>query len=108
MGEPFAVVVDMKAVLDRSRTGAEASRALESAWSKLSSQRDGSERLETLRTQLRAALTQRAESAIRELATARGAKLVVERGAVLFAVPELDLTAGVIAAVDAQGPLPLP
>ncbi|MHB8877113.1 MAG: OmpH family outer membrane protein [Myxococcaceae bacterium] len=127
------LVIDLTALLDKSKVGAESAKHLEATWTesqvrhqKLKEQAKGAtgpalkavqqqvsdferESLHTLeqkRASLRDKLIERARPVVRELATAAGAKLVLEKSAVAYlADDKLDITAQVIAKVDAQGPL---
>lgn len=127
------LVIDSTALLDKSKVGAEAAKHLEQTWTesqarhqKLKEQAKGAtgpalkavqqqvadfEResltaLEHKRASLREKLIERARPLLKELAAAAGAKMVLERSAVAFlADDKLDITAQVIAKVDALGPL---
>lgn len=95
------LVVDMKAVLDRCRAGKDGAARLAAEWERFKGLPDGAARLEELREQLRAPLIARAGEVVRKLAAERKASAVFERGAVLLCPPENDVTAAVIAALDA-------
>ena len=127
------LVLDTTALLDKSKVGAEAAKHLEQTWTesqtrhlKMKEQAKGAtgpalkavqqqvsdfEReslasLEQKRAQLREKLIERARPIVRELTKTAGAKLVLEKSAVAYLADEkLDITAQVIAKVDALGPL---
>ena len=131
MTEPL--VIDLAALLDKSSVGAEAAKHLEQTWAesqarhqKLKEQargatgpalkavqqqvsdfeRDSLAALEQKRSALRDKLIERARPIVRELAAAAGARVVLAKSAVLYLADEkLDITAQVIARVDALGPL---
>lgn len=105
------LVVDLTAVLDSSKVGAEAAKGLEKAWKegaklpddekqkllvKLQGQRDG----------LREALFARARPLLAEIAKEKKADLVIDKGAVLWGGSE-DVTKALIKKVDAGGSLKL-
>ncbi len=103
------LVVDLAAVLDTSKVGADATRQLEKTWKDAKSQPEEKQRqllakLEKKRDALRAALLSRVKPIVAELAKKKGALAVLEKGAVLYSQGE-DLTAQVIAKLDAGGPL---
>ncbi len=103
------LVVDLAAVLDKSKVGAEAAKSLEKAWAEAKSQSDDKKRklldeLEKKRAGLRRALLDRVRPAVAELAKKKGAQVVLEKGAVLWTDAD-DITAEVIARVDEKGPL---
>jgi len=103
------LTVDLAAVLDKSRVGAEASAALEKAWAEAKAQPEEKrrallEQLQARRDELRTKLLERARPALVLLAQERKATMVLEAGAVLWSQAE-DLTAAVIARVDLGGPL---
>lgn len=112
MPETF-LVVDVPAVLDQSKVGAEAAKALSTEWEKSKSesaekQREALSKLQQKRDELRAALLKRAKPILAELAKQKSARAVLERGAVLWADEKIeDVTAQVIAKLDAGGPLKL-
>ena len=104
------LTVDLTALLDSSKVGAEAAKALEKEWkggaklpddekakllSKLQGQRDG----------LREALFARARPLLAELAKEKKADLVLDKSAVLWAGGAEDVTKALIKKVDAGGPL---
>jgi hypothetical protein len=105
------LVVDLTALLDSSKVGAEAAKGLEKTWKagaklpdeekqklliKLQGQRDG----------LRDALFARARPLLAELAKEKKAELVIDKSAVLWGGTE-DVTKVLIKKVDAGGPLEL-
>jgi hypothetical protein len=105
------LVVDLTALLDSSKVGAEAAKGLEKTWKagaklpdeekqklliKLQGQRDG----------LRDALFARARPLLAELAKEKKAELVIDKSAVLWGGTE-DVTKVLIKKVDAGGPLKL-
>ena len=103
------LVVDLALVLDQSRVGAEAAKALESEW------REGEKlgeaekqkllaRLQSWRDALREALVARARPLLAELAREKKADLVLERTGLLWGAAE-DVTQALIKKVDAGGPL---
>jgi len=96
------LVVDMKAVLDQSRSGKEGGARLAAEWERWKGLPDGSERIEELRAQLRAKLVTRAGDVVRRMAAERKAATIFERGAVLLCPPERDITDAVIAELDAS------
>jgi Skp family chaperone for outer membrane proteins len=103
------LTVDLAAVLDKSRVGAEASKSLEKAWNEAKAQPDEKRRvlldqLQAKRDGLRARLLERARPAIAALGKEKKATAVLEAGGVLWTSAE-DITAAVIAKVDAGGPL---
>jgi len=67
------LVVDMKAVLDRSRAGKEGASRLAAEWERCKGLPDGNARIEELREQLRAPLMARAGEVVRKLAADREA-----------------------------------
>jgi Skp family chaperone for outer membrane proteins len=95
------LVVDMKAVLDRSRAGRAGAERLAAEWERNKGLPDGAARIEALREQLRAPLLARAGEVVRRLAAEKKASAVFERGAVLLCPPERDVTEDVLAALDA-------
>ncbi|MCA2981115.1 MAG: OmpH family outer membrane protein [Myxococcaceae bacterium] len=102
-------LLDTTALLDTSKVGAEAAKALEKAWADAKAQPEDKKRellaqLEQRRAALRQQLIDRARPVIAELAKKKALHVVLERGAVVWSTGE-DLTAEVIAGVDAGGPL---
>lgn len=103
------LVVDLAAVLDKSKVGAEARAGLEKLWKDAQGKSEADQRqvlaeLERKRDALRTAVLARARPAAAELAKKKGAQAVLEKGSVVWAEGE-DITAQVIARVDAGGPL---
>jgi Skp family chaperone for outer membrane proteins len=103
------LTVDLPAVLDKSRLGADASKALEKAWADAKSQSEEAKRallveLEKKRDTLREKLLARARPIIAELGKQKGAAAVLEKGSVAWANGE-DITQAVIAKLDAGAPL---
>ena len=102
-------VVDVAVLLDTSKVGGLAAKALEKAWTDARAQPDDEKRevladLEVRRANLRKQLLDRARPLIAELAKKKGLEAVIEKGAVVWSSAE-DLTAEIIVKVDAQGPL---
>ena len=97
------LVVDMKAVLDRSRAGRAGAERLAAEWERCKGLPDAAARIEELREQLRAPLLARAGEVVRRLAAEQKATAVFERGAVLLCPPERDITEAVLSALDAAG-----
>ena len=95
------LVVDMKAVLDRSRAGRTGAERLAAEWERNKGLPDAADRVEQLREQLRAPLLAKAGDVVRRLAAERKASAVFERGAVLLCPPDRDVTDAVISALDA-------
>jgi Skp family chaperone for outer membrane proteins len=120
MAPPYAVrvgeihmvkigIIDTAALLDSSKVGAEAAKALEKAWTEAKAQPDDKKRellaqLEQKRAALRQQLIDRARPLIAELAKKKTLDVVLEKGAIVWSTGE-DLTKDVIAKVDAGGPL---
>jgi Skp family chaperone for outer membrane proteins len=103
------LTVDLPAVLDRSRIGADASKALEKSWADAKAQSEDAKRtllveLEQKRDALREKLLVRIRPIIAELGKQKGAAAVLEKGGVAWANGD-DITAAVIAKLDAGGPL---
>ena len=103
------LVVDLTALLDSSKVGAEAAKGLEKTWNeakklpeeqrqellgKLQQQRDG----------LREALFARARPLLAEMAKEKKADAVLDKSAVLWGKGD-DVTKALIKKVDAGGPL---
>ncbi len=105
------LVVDLPALLDSSKVGAEAAKGLEKTW-KGSQKLPDEERAELLkklqaqRDGLREALFARARPLLAELAKEKKAEMVFDKAAVLFGDAE-DVTRALIKKVDAGGPLKL-
>jgi len=103
------LIIDVAMLLDQSKVGAAAAKALEKAWAEAQGQSDEKKRalyaeLDQKRAALRVKLLERARPAIAELAKKKGAEAVVEKSVVVWAAAE-DITRDVIAKVDAAGPL---
>jgi len=126
------LIVDMQRVLDESQVGKDASVVLEAQmkaaqeeFKKLQDKHKSAKGdalkaaeaqaiqfeqksiadLEARRKEMRDELVARARPIMSGLAMSQGAKLVLERTAVIIFDPNGDVTADVIARVDAQGPL---
>jgi Skp family chaperone for outer membrane proteins len=105
------LVVDLTALLDDSKVGAEAAKALEKTWaeSKKLPEEERQKLLEKLQSQrdsLRAALFARARPILAEIAKEKKAEAVLDKSAVLWGGGE-DVTKALIKKVDAAGPLKL-
>lgn len=105
------LVVDLTALLDTSKVGAEAAKGLEKAWKESEKQPEAERaklltKLQKQRDGLREALFARARPLLAELAKEKGADLVLDRSAVLWGTTE-DVTKALIKKVDAGGPLKL-
>lgn len=103
------LVVDLALMLDQSRVGAEAAKALEQEWRGGEKLSDAEKqklmgKLQGRRDALREALVARARPLLAELAKEKKADLVLERTAVLWGAAE-DVTEALIKKVDAGGPL---
>lgn len=103
------LVLDLSAVLDKSKVGADAAKSLEKRWAEAKALPEAKQRklldeLEQKRAALRRQVLDRARPAVAELAKKKGAAAVLEKGAVLWTEAE-DITAQVIAKVDAGGAL---
>jgi Skp family chaperone for outer membrane proteins len=105
------LLIDLPALLDTSRVGLDAAKALEKTWndSKKESEPRRKELLAQLqqrRDALRTALLQRAKPIIAAHAKKKSAKVVLEKGTAVWTDPTVeDITASVIKEVDAGGPL---
>jgi Skp family chaperone for outer membrane proteins len=103
------LVVDLTALLDSSKVGAEAAKGLEKTW-KESQKLPENERTELLkklqaqRDSLREALFARARPLLAEIAKEEKADLVLDRSAVLWGTAK-DVTKALIKKVDAGGKL---
>ena len=108
---PDMLLLDVPSLLDSSKVGAEAAQSLEKIWIDAKGEPEGKQKLVLAdlakrRDALRTALIARAKPVIQELAKKHGAKVVLEKGAVLWADASVeDITAQVIARVDGLGPL---
>lgn len=104
------LVVDLTAVLDTSKVGADATKALEKSWNEASKLPDAEKqkvlaKLQAQRDALGEALLARARPALAELAKEKKADLVLEKTAVLWSSAAEDVTKQLIKKVDAGGPL---
>ena len=102
-------ILDTTLLLDSSKVGADAAKALEKTWNEAKTQPDDKKRellaqLEQKRSNLRQQVIDRARPVVIELAKQKKLEAVLEKGAVVWSTAE-DLTKDVIAKVDAQGPL---
>lgn len=102
-------ILDTVQLLDSSKVGAEAAKSLEKTWAEAKSQPEEKKRellaqLENKRAALRQQVLDRARPIVAELAKQKKLEVVLEKGAVVWS-SGVDLTAEVIAKVDAQGPL---
>lgn len=105
------LVVDLTALLDNSKVGAEAAKGLEKTWKEAQKLPDTEKvallaKLQGQRDSLREALFARARPLVAELAKEKKADLVLDKSAVLFGSAE-DVTKALIKKVDAGGPLKL-
>lgn len=103
------LTLDLRSLLDTCKVGIDAAKSLEKAWNDSKPADDAAKtkllrELEGKRDNLRTQLLARAKPIITELAKAKKATAVLERGAVIWSEAE-DITAQVIAKVDAGGPL---
>lgn len=103
------LIIDVTALLDTSKVGAAAAKQLEKAWDDAKRQPEDKKQallaqLTAKRDGLRKQLIDRARPIVAELAKQKGALAVLERSAVVWSQGE-DITATVIAKVDAAGPL---
>jgi Skp family chaperone for outer membrane proteins len=104
-------ILDTTLLLDASKVGADAAKALETTWNEAKAQPEDKKRellaqLEQKRANLRQQVIDRAKPVVIELAKQKKLEAVLEKGAVVWSTAE-DLTRDVIAKVDAQGPLNL-
>jgi Skp family chaperone for outer membrane proteins len=108
---PDILLLDVPTLLDSSKVGSDAAQSLEKLWTEAKSEPEAKQKLVLAdlakrRDALRTALLARAKPVIAELAKKKAAKVVLERGAALWADPAVeDITKEVIAKVDSQGPL---
>ncbi len=107
--EMTLLTLDLRSLLDSCKVGIDAAKSLEKSWSEARPADDAAKtkllrELETKRDGLRAQLLTRAKPVIAELAKAKKATAVIEKGTVLWGDLE-DITAAVSAKVDAGGPL---
>ena len=110
---PDILLLDVPSLLDSSKVGAEAAQSLEKIWIDAKGEPEAKQKavladLAKRRDGLRTALLSRAKPLVEELAKKKGAKVVLERGAVVWADLSVeDITAQVITRVDGLGPLKL-
>ena len=105
------LVVDLAAVLDTSKVGADAAKGLEKTWNEAKKLPDEQRqallgKLQGQRDALRDALFARARPLLAELAKEKKADAVLEKSAVLWGKGD-DVTKALIKKVDAGGPLKL-
>lgn len=103
------LVVDLTALLDSSKVGAEAAKGLEKTWNaakKLPEEERQAllAKLQDQRDALREALFARARPLLAEIAREKKADAVLDRSAVLWGTGD-DVTKALIKKVDAGGPL---
>lgn len=106
---PAILIVDLTALLDKSKIGAEAAKSLEKSWAEAQSQPEDKRQeiltqLEAKRDGLRKKLIDRSRPIIAELGKQKGALAVLEKSAVAWS-PGEDITAEVMTKLDASGPL---
>ncbi len=108
---PDLLLIDLPALLDTSKVGQEAAKALEKTWNDAKKEPEAKKRellaqLQAKRDALRTALLQRAKPIIAAHAKKKSAKVVLERTTAVWHDPGVeDITAAVIKEVDAGGPL---
>ncbi len=105
------LVVDLAALLDSSKVGADAAKGLEKAWAEAKKLPDDKRQevlaeLQNKRDALREALFARARPLIAEIAKEKKADAVLDKSAVLWGKGD-DVTKVLIKKVDAAGPLKL-
>ena len=105
------LVVDLAAVLDTSKVGADAAKGLEKTWNEAKKLPDEQRqallgKLQGQRDALREALFARARPLLAELAKEKKADAVLVKSAVLWGRGD-DVTKALIKKVDAGGPLKL-
>ena len=105
------LIVDLAALLDTSKVGAEAAKGLEKTWNEAKKLPDEQRqallgKLQGQRDALRDALFARARPLLAELAKEKKADAVLEKSAVLWGKGD-DVTKALIKKVDAGGPLKL-
>jgi Skp family chaperone for outer membrane proteins len=105
------LTLDLRSLLDSCTVGVEAAKSLEKLWTDAKPADDAAKKkllqeLEGKRDNLRNLLLSRAKPVITELAKKKNATAVLEKGTVVWGDLE-DITAQVIARVDAGGPLKL-
>jgi len=103
------LVVDLTALLDSSKVGAEAAKGLEKTWNEAKKLPEEERqkllaKLQTQRDALREALFARARPLLAEIAKAKKADVVLDKSAVLWGTGD-DVTKALIKKVDAGGPL---
>src|SRR4051812_37558157 len=108
---PDMLLLDVPSLLDSSKVGADAAKALETVWTDAKGEPEEKKKqvladLGRRRDALRTALLDRARPLVQELAKKKGAKVVLEKGAVLWADKAVeDITPEIIAKVDGLGAL---
>ncbi len=105
------LVVDLAALLDTSKVGAEAAKGLEKTWNDAKKLPDEERqellgKLQSQRDTLREALFARARPLLAEMAKEKKADAVLDKSAVLWGKGD-DITKALIKKVDAGGPLNL-
>ena len=105
------LIVDLAALLDTSKVGAEAAKGLEKTWNDAKQLPDEERqallgKLQGQRDALREALFARARPLLAELAKEKKADAVLDKSAVLWGKGE-DVTKALMKKVDAGGPLKL-
>lgn len=108
---PTLLVVDLAALLDTSKVGAEAAKGLEKTWNDAKKLPDDERqkllsKLQSQRDVLREALFARARPLLEEIAKEKKADAVLEKSAVLWVKGD-DVTKALIKKIDAGGPLKL-
>ncbi len=103
------LTLDLRALLDTTKVGAEAAKSLEKQWNDAKPKDDAAKAkllrdLEAKRDSLRQQLLARAKPIIADFAKAKKATAVLEKSIVVWSEAE-DITTAVIAKVDAGGPL---
>jgi Skp family chaperone for outer membrane proteins len=98
------LVLDLARVLDESKAGRDASRALHEAWAASAQDEAARRTIEERREQVRAALLAKLEAVVRDLAAERGASVVVDAKAVVACRDGVDVTAEVLRRADAAIP----
>ena len=108
---PDILLLDIPSLLDSSKVGSDAAQSLEKIWIDAKGAPEAKQKavladLAKRRDGLRTALLSRAKPLIAELAKKKGAKVVLEKGAVLWSDASVeDITAQLITKVDGLGPL---
>ena len=105
------LVVDLTALLDSSKVGAEAAKGLEKTWNEAKKLPDEERqallgKLQNQRDALREALFARARPLLAEIAKEKKADAVLDKSAVLWGKGD-DVTKALIKKGDAGGPLKL-